>query len=284
MGSINRKIFVITGASSGIGYEAALAFSKLSAEVILICKNKEKGQQAKQKIIADSGNSHIHLFIADLSSQSQIRKVAMEISSAFDKIDVLINNAAILSSIFQSTCDQIELQFAVNYLAPFLLTQELLPLIQKSDQGRIINVASRSHLLGYINFDNLFFAKKYSGSLAYNQSKLALVMFTYNLANRLRDTNITVNCMNPGLVNTSFGHKNTPFWYSLFWLFYKQLGKSPAKGIETIIYLAISDHVTHLSGQYFGNKKPIKSSTNSYHQSASVRLWELSVKLTSNNI
>jgi NAD(P)-dependent dehydrogenase (short-subunit alcohol dehydrogenase family) len=275
-----KKSFLITGANSGIGYQTALALAKMGGEIILVCRNRQKGEKALKQISKETGNSILHLYIADLSSQKQIRELAKNIQASFNKIDVLINNAATAASALTYTEDSIELQFAVNYLAPFMLSNLLLPLLKAAPQGRIINTSSRGYRLAKLNFEDLYYAKNYSGLRAYNQSKLANIIFTYELARRLKDTNVTANCLYPGLVNTSFANKNTSLLHSFLWYLQRPLGISASKGALTGIYLATSDEVTGISGKYFGKCRPVESLPVTNDLEIAKKLWHVSEKLT----
>ena len=275
-----QKTFLITGANSGLGFFTALGIAKSGGEVIMVCKNPIAGEQAKKEIIKRSGNTALHLFITDLSSQTQIRQLAAGIEKSFNKIDALINNAGCNFVKYTCTEDGIEMQFAVNHLAYFLLSNLLLKKLKNSPQGRIINVSSRAHARGNINFEDIGFSKNYSPSKAYNQSKLANILFTYELARKLNDTNVTVNCMHPGLMNTPIGNKNSTLLFSLVWTLFKQLGSNPENASETCVYLATSENIKNISGKYFANKKEIKSSVTSYNQENAKKLWQMSEELT----
>jgi len=274
-----QKICIITGASSGLGYHTALKLASLNSVVVLVCKDEVKGAITRNYIVDQTQNKSVHLYIADLSIQQDIRELVEKINSAFPRVDVLINNAACIYVHHTLNEDGIEMQFAVNHLAPFLLTNLLLDNLKKSDQGRIINVSSRAHARGKIHFDNLNFQKDYTFSKAYNQSKLANIYFTYELARKLKDTSVTVNCMHPGLMNTSIGNKNTTLFYSIIWSLIKTIGNSPEKSSKTIIHLAYSPNMDSTSGKYFANCKIIKSSEQSYNINIAKKLWYISEQL-----
>lgn len=276
----SRKVYLVTGASSGIGLQMALGLARTGGTVGLICRDTRKAEEAKQLIFSKTNNNNVQIFTADLAEQAQIRKLADDIKKSFSHIDVLINNAATAASRLIVTSEGIELQLAVNYLSAFLLSNLLLPQIQKAEQGRIINVTSRSHKRGGINFDDINFSKNYSGPGAYNQSKLAIILFTYEMARRLSNTTITVNCFHPGLVNTEFGHKNTNAFHHLLWTLQKPLGRSVEKGAETGIYLATSAAVSKITGAYFADKHQIRSSEESYDAQLAKKLWLFSENLT----
>ncbi len=275
-----KKVVLVTGASSGIGYYTALALAKEKAVVILLCRNSRQSIIAQEKLVKQSNNPDIHLFTADLSHQCEIREVATKIIVRFSKIDVLINNAACVTSEFQLTKDGVEMQWAVNHLAPFLLTHLLLPALKNSEQGRIINITSRAHRFAQGRFPEVFTPENYSGNSTYNQTKLANILFTYCLAQKLANTSVTVNCAYPGLVNTDIALKHNSLFRQWFWRAIRVLGVSPKKGAETILYLATSALATNKTGKYFGQLSEQKSSDLSYNRALAEQLWNLSALQT----
>lgn len=275
------KQVIITGANSGIGFETAKALAKQGAAIGMVVRQSERSQQAREALIKSSGNQNIHLFFTDLSLQSSIRKAADDIRSTFNTIDVLINNAGTWISNRTMTSEGIEMMFAVNHLAYFLLTHLLLDKLEKSGAGRIINVSSDSHFVGKIRLNDLFLSKKYHGLKAYEQSKLANVLFTYELSRRLGETPITVNAVQPGLVKTNIGHKHTKGIHSLAWGIRKLGGVTPAKGAATSIYLASSAACEKVSGKYWDKCKPKPSAQISYDEALASALWQKCEELTS---
>lgn len=271
---------VITGANSGIGFETAKGLAKLGHSIIMVCRTKEKGDKALAEIINATGNQNIELMIADLSSQKQIRELGTKILSKFPVLDVLVNNAGTWFSKLTYTEDNIEMQFAVNHLAYFLLSHLLLPNLLKSADGRIVNVASDSHINGKIDFEDLYLTKNYFGLDAYRQSKLANVLFTYDLANRLEGKGVTVNALQPGLVKTNMGHKHTIGLHSIVWWFRKQGGVKPEEGAKTSVFLASSYEVKGITGKYWDKSKQKPSGDVSYDTETGKRLWEVCEKLT----
>jgi NAD(P)-dependent dehydrogenase (short-subunit alcohol dehydrogenase family) len=276
------RICLITGADSGIGKAAAKLLAQLDITLLLVSRNHVRGERAVKEIEADC-NADLFLFIADLSSQESIRNLVKKIKEKFKKIDVLINNVGARFSKRYLTVDGIEATFAVNYLSRFLLTNLLLDLLKESEQGRIINVSGEFHRKGKINFDDLNLKENYSASTASAQSKLADILFTYSLAEKLKNTNITANCMHPGSVATNIiysdpdagaGIKSLYAVSSLF------LSK-PEKGAETVIYLATTQNVSSITGKYFINKKTVESSPLSYDKELGSKLWEVSENLIS---
>ena len=273
------KTCVITGANSGIGYHTTLALAKKGAKIIMICRNEQKGNDAKDKIIKESGNEMLDLQVTDLSSQESIRNSAAEIIKNNPVIDVLVNNAGTWFSKNIMTEDDVEMQFAVNHLAYFLLTHLLLPSLNQAKEGRIVNVASDSHFHGKIHFDNLNLKGKYHGLKAYAQSKLANVLFTYEFTRRRPVDHIQMNAVQPGLVKTDIGIKHTLSIHGLAWKIRRLGGVKPAEGAKTSIYLASSDEVKGVSGKYWDKCKPKPSSKRSYDTKDAQRLWDISKDL-----
>jgi len=273
------KICIVTGSSTGIGFETALALANQGATVITIARNKEKVEKTIEDLKSGSKNNQIDGFDIDLSSQKNIRTKALEIIKKYPRIDVLINNAGTWYSKLSYTDDNIEMQFAVNHLAYFLLTHELLPGLIKSDDPRIINVASDSHFHGKMHFNDINLTRKYHGLRAYAQSKLANILFTYEFERRKPIEKLSINCLQPGLVKTNIGLKHTISFHGLAWKLRRLSGVSPAEGAETSIYLASSDEVKGISGKYWDKCKPKKSSKGSLIKEDAQRLWLLSERL-----
>lgn len=276
------KYCVITGANAGLGYASALAIAKKGATVYLICRSEERGRQAQNSIIEQSDNNQVFLIQADLSSQNHLRKAADEIIAKVPKIDVLINNAAMVISQREMTEEGIEKQFAVNHLGYFLLTHLLLPHLIKAKEARIVNVGSGNHFRGKIHFDDIHLENNYHPLRAYNQSKLANLLFTYELDRRLiaEDRNhISVNCADPGLNNTQIGGKNTIWLHRLLWNIRRRQGQDPNDGAKCQIYLATSPEVKGVSGKYWSQSKAIPSSKPSYNEEDAQRLWKISESL-----
>jgi NAD(P)-dependent dehydrogenase (short-subunit alcohol dehydrogenase family) len=277
-----EKICLITGANSGIGRAAAEALARLGVNLIIAARNKFRGEKTLNELVENSGNRNIELLIADLSSQKEIKALADQIKSKYNRIDILINNAGAYFSKRHLTEDGIEASFAVNYLSRFLLTNLLFDLLKKSKHARIINVSGEHHRRGKINFNNLNFDKKYSGYAAAAQAKLADVLLIYELSRKLIGNKITANSLHPGAVSSSLIYNDpdagyfSKFFYSILSLFMK----SPEKGAETILYLAASPEVSNVSGNYFINKKAVLSSPESYNKALAQKLWDVSEQLT----
>jgi retinol dehydrogenase-12 len=273
--SMKGKICLVTGANSGIGFETAKALARMGARVGLICRTPAKCEDAKSAILQAVPSAELDGFTADLSSQAEIRCVAADIKRTYPKIDVLINNAGIVENTFKRSVDGIEMTFAVNHLAYFLLTNLLLEPIKAAAPSRIINVSSAAHFGARMDFDNLQGEKGYNGWRAYSQSKLANILFTYELARRLAGTGVTVNCLHPGVIGTKL-FRNLGIINTLAGIFLA----SPEKGAETSVYLASSPEVEGVTGKYFDNKRAVPSSSASYNEADAKRLWQISAELT----
>lgn len=271
------KVCIITGANSGIGKATAISLAKLNATVIMLCREKGTGEIAHKKIISETGNRDVDLLICDLSSQEQIRKFVDEFKQKYHKLHILINNAGIMASKRKISPEGFEMNFAVNFLAPFLLTNLLLDYLKKSVPSRIINVSSAAHRMGKLDFDDLQYKnRKYSLHKVYGASKLALMLFSYELSRRLEGTGVTVNTLHPGVVNTNLGREMSKFSQGFGKLFFK----SPEKGAETSIYLATSPDVEGITGKYYIKKQQKESSNDSYNEGLATRLWDISSKMT----
>lgn len=261
------KIVLITGSSDGIGKQTALDLAWLDAHLIIHGRNPQRSEQALNDIRQKSGNNNIDSVSGDLSSLEEIRNISDEIHEKYDHLDVLINNAGVFKHNRELSRDGFEMTFAVNHLSYFLMSNLLLDLLQKSQQGRIINVASMAHSSS-LDFENLQGEKYYEGYDAYARSKLCNILFTYELANQLMDSNITVNCLHPGVISTKLLHDGFG------------TGGSPlTEGSKTSVYLASSPEVEHISGKYYANRRQAKSAEISYNRSLQNQLWEISKKM-----
>jgi NAD(P)-dependent dehydrogenase (short-subunit alcohol dehydrogenase family) len=274
--NMTGKVCIVTGANSGIGKETAKGLARLGATVILVCRNGEHGQQALNEIKKTSGQQNIEMMLCDLSSQKSIRQFANDFKKSHTRLDVLINNAGVLHRYRSETEDRLEATFAVNHLGYFLLTNLLLDLIKQSAPARIINVSSGAHKLGAINFDDLQNEKSYRSFGAYCNSKLANVLFTYELARRLEGARVTANCLHPGAVASNIFHTLPKAIEALI----KLVTISPEKGAETSLYLASSAEVEGVTGKYFVKKSATRTSASSYNEDVARRLWDVSAKLT----
>jgi NAD(P)-dependent dehydrogenase (short-subunit alcohol dehydrogenase family) len=270
---------MITGANAGIGKITALELAKQGAQVVMVARSQARGAEAQADVIAASGNRDVHLLQADLSSKAEIRKLAAQFKRDFTRLDVLVNNAGAFFNRRQLSVDGFEMTFALNHLGYFLLTHLLLDALQASAPARIVNVSSDAHRGAKIDFDDLQAERGYAGFRVYGISKLANVLFTYELARRLAGTGVTANALHPGFVATNFGRNNGFVVDKLFGLLGRFFAKSPQEGAETSIYLAASPEVAGVTGQYFVDKKAVKSSPASYDADAARRLWEISEEL-----
>lgn len=273
------RVVMITGANSGIGKAASLAIARMGATLVMVARDKAKGEAAKAEVIKESQNNSVDLLVADLSSVESVRQLAAEFQKKYSKLHVLINNAGLFNQRRHVTVDGYENTFATNYLAPFLLTNLQLDLLKASAPSRIVNVSSVGHYNGHVNFDDLNLEKEYGGWKAYGQSKLALVLFTHELAKKLQGTGVTVNAVHPGTVATNIWTR--PFGPVGFIMALPKLFMtSPEKGAETIVYLASSDEAQGLNGEYLEKLKVKKSSDESNNEEIAQRLWDISAKLT----
>lgn len=270
------KTAIITGATSGIGYQTALAIAEQGYKTVLVSRNKEKLENTKQEIIEKSGNENVSYFVADLSLISDIKRVADEIKKTHTVIDLLVNNAGAMFSERKETQEGLEMTFATNHINYFLLTTLLLDNIKAAPKGRIASVSSEAQkMTKSVNWDDIEFKNKFKGLRAYAQSKLFNAMFTFQLANKLKGTNVIANCMHPGGVNTGFGKNTKGFMRFLVGLIFP-LMRTPEKGAETLIWLATSEDVEGISGKYFHDKKEITASPPAYDTNELEKLWQLS--------
>lgn len=278
--SVSDKVCLITGATSGLGKETALALAKMGATVVIVGRNQTKTQACAEQIKRDSCNNAVDFLIADLASQKSIRQLAHTFLTKYDQLHVLVNDAGVVMQYPQLTSEGIETTFAVNHLAPFLLTNLLLELLKASAPSRIITVSSNSQAVGKINFEDLNLTKDFNALRAYFQSKLANVLFTYELAERLKDTSVTANCVHPGIINSNLGHNNDTTLFKVLIMLSRPLGITPEEAARATTYLAASPQVEGINGKYFSHRKAIPSSKASYDKSLQKRLWEVSEELT----
>jgi retinol dehydrogenase-14 len=276
---LSGKVVLITGGTSGIGKAAATALAGMGATVVITGRNEERGKRALQEIREESGNDGVELILADLTVQDEVRRLAEELRERHNQLEVLVNNAGLVLSERTETPDGIETQLAINHLAPFLLTNLLLDLLKESAPSRIVTVSSDAHRWAKIDLDDLQSRKRYRGMQVYGKTKLANIMFTYELAERLEGTGVTANCMHPGGVNTNFGNNQGGPMNLLFRLF-KPFMRSPEQGADTLIYLASSPEVEGMTGKYLADRKVKAASDAAYDETTRKRLWEASEELT----
>ncbi len=270
---------MVTGATGGIGEVTARELARQGATVIIVGRNPQKCATVVEQIQQSTGNPNVEFMLADLSVQAQIRQLVAQFKQKYNRLDVLVNNAGGLFVQRQASADGIEMTFALNHLSYFLLTNLLIDTLKASAPARIVNVASAAHS-GEINFADLQGEKKYSGFAAYRQSKLANILFTYELARRLAGTGVTANTLHPGFVASSFATNNGWFWDKIYRYLARFIAISPAAGARTSVYLASSPAVAGVTGQYFIKEKAASSSKASYDEATAKQLWQMSEALT----
>jgi NAD(P)-dependent dehydrogenase (short-subunit alcohol dehydrogenase family) len=279
------KTYLITGANSGIGYATAEGLAAQGGTVIMHARSREKGEAARAEIVKKTGNQAVHLLLADLSIISEVKRLAADVQARFNRLDVLINNAAIIPPQRTTTPDGLETQFAVNHLAYFILGNLLLPLLQSSAPARLVNVSSSLHHAGKVDFENLQSEKRYefnpvggAGWGCYANTKLMNVLFTREMARRLgANTTVTVNALHPGLIGTNLVRAAMPKWFQPL---YRAVVSKPNRGAQTSIYLATSAEGGRVTGKYFTDCKEAPMAEAAKDDAAARRLWEISAALT----
>lgn len=271
------RTVLVTGGTGGIGEATARGLAGLGARVGIVGRDEARARAAAERIRATGGE--VDVFTADLSAQRQVRALAEQVLAAYPRLDVLVNNVGGYWAHRHPTEDGLERTFAVNHLAPFLLTNLLLDRLRESAPARVVTVSSGAQSMGRIDFDDLQGETGYNGQRAYNQSKLANVLFTYELARRLEGSGVTANVLHPGVVRTAFGQEDSQGWMRLMLPVMRPFMKSPEKGARTSIHLASSPEVEGVTGQYFANEQPKRSSKVSYDTEAAARLWRVSAEL-----
>ena len=277
-GPMSGQVCVVTGANSGIGKAAALTLARFGAEVILVCRDSARGEAARAEIAAAAAAGQPRLEIADLSSMTEVRDLAGRLG-ALGRLDVLINNAGLVLGERRTSADGFEYTFAVNHLAPFLLTNLLREQLAASAPARVITVSSAAHRGARLNLDDLQLAGHFNGWRAYSNSKLANILFTTELARRLTGTGVTANCLHPGTVNTGFGRDGSRllrFGLDLGRRFLRTAGQ----GADTVVYLASSPDVAGATGGYYVSRKLRTPSRAARDQATARGLWEISAELT----
>jgi NAD(P)-dependent dehydrogenase (short-subunit alcohol dehydrogenase family) len=274
-----RKVCLVTGGTAGLGLATARALAQAGATVVLIGRDPAKADRVTEEIRGRLSAGSIEFMVADLSSQSEVRRLARQFESRYDVLHVLVNNAGAIFPARTLSEDDIEMTLALNHLAYFLLTQLLLDTLKRSAPSRIVNVASSAHARARLDVDDLQLARRYSPRGAYAASKLANLLFTYELARRLEGTGVTVNAVSPGLVATEFSAGYPRNLLGTARRALDRFAKTPEQGADTIVYLATAPEVEGVSGLYYQNRRPIQSSRRSRDEETARRLWELSEQL-----
>ena len=275
---LSGKIALVTGATAGIGLITAEALAKMGATVVIVSRSEQKCRDVVTQIQANTGNTRVEYIAGDLSAMAQVRSVAAEFLRRYDRLHILVNNAGAFINDRQVSADGYEMTFALNHLNYFYLTQLLQDTLIASAPARIVNVSSDAHRGGKINFDDLRSEKSYSGFGVYSMTKLANVLFTNELAQRLEGSGVTANSLHPGFVATNFG-KNNGGIVGFFMPVVQMFALSPEKGAETSIHLAASPDVEGVTGKYFTKKMPVQPAKAAFDIAAQRRLWEVSEKL-----
>src|SRR6266508_4128736 len=273
--NMNGKVCLVTGSTNGIGKSTAIELARMGATVVIVGRDAQKTSEVVQEVRAASGNPNVDSLVADLSSQQEVQRLAHQFKKKYARLHVLLNNAGAVFMQRQLSVDGIEMTFALNHLASFLLTDLLLDTIKTSVPARIINVSSDAHATGKIEFDNLQGERSYSPR-AYENSKLANILFTLELARRLAGTGVTVNTLHPGFVATGFAKNNGKVIAALVSLFAPLVARSPAKGAETSIYLASSPNVEGMTGKYFYDSQVISAAPQATDMVVARKLWDVS--------
>lgn len=279
--SLRDRVCLVTGASAGIGFIAARELAKRGATLIMVCRDGGRGERAANAIITTSGNRNVELLLADLSSQAEIRRLVRRLLASRRPLHVLLNNAGVVMMKRTLTTDGYETTFAVNHLAPFLLTNLLLERLLESAPARIVNVASDAHRLRGVRmrFDDLEGAREYRPMRAYGQSKLANILFTRELARRLSATSVTANCLHPGMVATRLGANNGALARTVL-LLLKPFSLTAEQGADTSVYLCSSPEVEGQTGKYFAGRNETRPSRAASNDADAARLWGVSEAMT----
>jgi len=275
--SMSGRTVLVTGGSGGIGRATALGLARIGAHVAITGRSLDRVEGAAREIRAAGGS--VDVFVANLSIQSEVRRLAGEVLDRLSRIDVLVNNAGTYWNTRHVTADGLERTFAVNHLAPFLLTHLLLERLVQGEPARVVTVSSKAHGQGRIDFEDLQGERSYSGARAYSQSKLANVLFTYELARRARSSGLTANAVHPGMVSTGFGAEDPARIQRALVPIIRPFMRSPARGASTPVHVASAPDLAGVSGRYFANNRPARSSKRSHDEAVAARLWQVSADL-----
>jgi len=278
---MQNKICLITGATNGIGRATATALARKGATVVVVGRDGERCHNTVAEIKTETGNPDVDFLLADLSVQAQVRQLAKDFRSRYARLDVLVNDAGVINFFRQLSADGIEMNFAVNHLSYFLLTNLLLDTLKASAPARIVNVSSNSHRHKQLDFGNLELKRGYWAGIAYGRSKLCNLYFTYELARRLESegAGVTVNAMHPGFVHTNMA-ANNGWLVRLFLPFIHRNSLTPEQGADTVVYLASSPEVEGVTGKYFVRRREVDSDPVSYDVDAAKKLWQVSEQMT----
>jgi len=277
--SMAGKVVLITGGTGGIGKATAIGLARIGARVGITGRDLARAERSAAEIRAASGNTAVDAFAADMSSQAEVRRLAVAILDSYPRLHVLVNNVGGFWAHRRVTADGVERTFALNHLAPFLLTNLLLDRLKASAPARVVTVSSGAQGMGRIEFDDLQGARSYSGQRAYSQSKLANVMFTNELARRLEGTGVTAISLHPGVVRTNFGAEDQAWYFALISRVALLLLKTPEQGAQTSIYLASSPDMDGITGKFFANRTPKTPNKVAYDTDMTARLWQVSAEL-----
>ena len=277
--SMAGKVVLITGGTGGIGKATAIGLARIGARVGITGRDLARAERSAAEIRAASGNTAVDAFAADMSCQAEVRRLAVAILDSYPRLHVLVNNVGGFWAHRRVTADGVERTFALNHLAPFLLTNLLLDRLKASAPARVVTVSSGAQGMGRIEFDDLQGARSYSGQRAYSQSKLANVMFTNELARRLEGTGVTATSLHPGVVRTNFGAEDQAWYFALISRVALLLLKTPEQGAQTSIYLASSPDMDGITGKFFANRTPKTPNKVAYDTDMTARLWQVSAEL-----
>ena len=279
--TLHEKICLVTGATSGIGEATALALAQRGATTLLVGRNPANGADAVARIKSQTSNPHVIFLQADLSSQAEVYELVRCYKQQYSQLHILVNNAGTLLAKRQESCDGIEMTLALNHLSPFLLTNLLLDMLRASAPARVINISSALHSQARLDLDDLQSHKHYSGMMAYNRSKLANLLFTYEMARRLDGAGVTVNAVGLSLTRTNlYRRQNIGVLMGLLCAVLTRAAPTAEKAAEAIVYLATSSDVAHITGKYFVGQQAVPSSEQSYDQNLAKRLWQMSAMQT----